>query len=256
MTWRGWLGIGVGALLLLIGGPVGLLIATFASVAPIDDGSVLPSGAVTVKDGYSSAFIVPVGSRVVLVDGGADLEAVAIRKALAARGFTDADVVAILLTHGHPDHTGACAAFPAAKVFAGKPELDLLAGRVAARGPLPRLMGASPSPCHDPVGVGDGEVVEIEGKVFRAFAVPGHTAGSVAWYVDGVVYLGDSGSRGRSNDLIAAPWIFSDDVGQNARELAALRGRLETASLPVSTLAFAHSGALTDPSAWARFPAP
>lgn len=253
-AWQRWLGIAAVLAVGLIAVPVVAVALTVNRLAPIEDGKRLPSGAITVKDGYVSAYVVPIGPHhVVLVDGGMDQESGAIRRVLSDNGFADADVVGILLTHGHPDHTAACAAFPAAKVYAGEADLDLLAGRAASRGPLTRWLGASPSPCASPIGVRDGQVVDIGGKAFRVYAMPGHTAGSVAWYADGVLFLGDAADRSKSGELIPAPWVFSDNRREDERSILALRDRLAREQFPVVALAFAHSGPIEDLTAFARF---
>lgn len=254
MRWRRWLGLLVGAGAVVCGVPAAVLGYTFSRMSSVPDGRTLQSGAIVVQDGYSAAFIVPVGvHHVVLVDGGADPAAGAIEKALVAHGYTAADVVGILLTHGHADHTAACARFPDVPVYAGAPELDLLAGRVGAKGPLPRLMGPSPSPCADAVGVVDGQIVDVGGKTFRAYLVPGHTAGSAAWYADGTLYLGDAANQAKDGSMLASPWVFSDDVAQDQRSLKALYTRLRADKVPVSQLAFAHSGVMDGDAAFARF---
>ena len=91
---------------------------------------------------------------------------------LAAAGGLD--LVAVLLTHHHPDHIGGTAEllrrWPGAVVFAPEDE---------------RI----PEPCRRVV---DGERIEIGPWAFEVFAVPGHTRSHVAYFGQGLLFCGDT----------------------------------------------------------------
>ncbi|MEQ1565943.1 MAG: MBL fold metallo-hydrolase [Myxococcota bacterium] len=229
----------------VVAAPVVLLGWTFSGGGEVIDGQELPGGARVVQDGYVSAFLLelPEGGAA-LVDAGNDPEGAAIRAALAQRGLSEGDVVALLLTHGHADHTAACARYPNATVYAASEELPLLAGEVGARSPVGRLFGAHPSPCAAPVGVRDGQVLPIGGVEVTAYLVPGHTRGSTAWLAGGVLFLGDSADATADGRLLGSKWLFSDDTDENARSLRALSDRLARDHADVRALAFAHTGTL------------
>ena len=245
MRWRNVLLGASGLGLVVVGAPVGVMVWTFTGNPPIEDGRTLPGGAVVVKDGYVSAFLIPLDEgKAALIDAGMDPEGAAIHAALGKLGRTEDGVVAVLLTHGHGDHTAACGRFPNAVVYAGQPELPILSGAAATHGPLPSLFGASPSACRAPAGVEDGQVIDLGGKEAHAYAIPGHTAGSTAWRVDGVVFLGDAADATTDGELVGAKWVFSDDVGESERSLAKLADQLKREGAVVDTLACAHTGVL------------
>jgi glyoxylase-like metal-dependent hydrolase (beta-lactamase superfamily II) len=210
----------------------------FLGLAPIVDGEAVADGVVAVQDGYVSLHVVDVApGRVLLVDCGQGAEAV--RAHLASRGLGDEAVAAILLTHGHADHVGGCAAFPDAVVHALGAERDLVEGRVAARGPLTRLAGARDHGVRVDRVVADGEVLRIGDVDVEAFAVPGHTAGSAAWLVRDVVFVGDSASVEDDGDLRPAPWAFTDDPAENRAALTRLANRLRDRA--VARVAASHT---------------
>ena len=103
------------------------------------------------------AYLVPHDSGLVLVDTGMDATGSALDLALAQRGATWADVSHVVLTHGHPDHTGA---------------LDHI--RQVAPGAAVLASPAEGIPDTEPLS--DGDVV----GTLRAVATPGHTAGHVS----------------------------------------------------------------------------
>ena len=82
---------------------------------------------------------------------------------------------AILITHHHPDHTG------------GVREL-LEHFTVPVYGP-----GAEPIPCRSQA-LGEGDMVELPSLPlqFKVMAMPGHTSGAIAYYSDGMAFVGDT----------------------------------------------------------------
>ena len=200
-----------------------------------------------IQDGMGvTVAIVPVSARrVVLIDAGNDKSAEPVLKELTRRGLDRDSVAAILLTHGHPDHTAGISQFPKADVMALEADAGLIEGRDSARGPLPRLMPRSASG-KVTRALHDGETITIDDGEIKVYAVPGHTQGSAAYLTHGVLFIGDAADLDRSGRLIGAPWIFSDDQAQDRASLVRLARRLAADRVDVRTIAFAHSGVRTD----------
>lgn len=234
-------GLVLGLLALLCG--VGAWL-TFGDLPPIPDGAKISSSVHVVKDGYVAAFIVDRGDgQVALVDAGMDKKATAILAALQQLGRGPADVRDVLLTHGHPDHIGGIAAFPQATVHALAAEVALTEGREAAKGPITQLFPAQDTGVRVGHPVSDGEQLTIGPLQAQVFAVPGHTAGSAAWLVDGVLFLGDSADATHTKTLVGAKWLFTDNPDENAASLRALAKRIPVDA--VQTIACAHTGVLS-----------
>lgn len=234
---------------LLLGGFITCAIAiilflwTFSGMGTIVDGRKLPGGAVAIKDGYVSAYLIEIDEgHVALVDTGSDPEGKAILAELSRRKLGPEAVSTILLTHGHSDHTAACALFPNAAVYADGDELPLLTGRVGSRGPLTRWFGASASTCTDIHPVKDGDEVPLGNRTARVFAVPGHTSGSTVWLFEGVLYMGDAADAAKNGTVLGSKWMFTDDPAQARRSLVNLLEQVEP--LEIRMLAFAHSGTI------------
>ncbi len=240
-------------ILLVLGLVVGLLVATFAGLLawtfsgrlPMVDGFEVGAARI-VKDGFVSVAVIDVGDHeVALVDAGNDGAAAPILAELARRGLGPDAVKTILLTHGHGDHIAGLPRFPKAEVIVLAADADLVQGLVGGRGPLPRFLPVRPTGLRATRTVNDGDTVAIGRLQARVFAVPGHTAGSAAWLVDGVLFLGDSADADSEGRLKGSPWLFSDDADQNRASLAALAARLSAGKDEVRAIVFAHSGALT-----------
>ena len=120
-------------------------------------------------------------------------------------------VDAILLTHGHFDHTGAVADLKeqtGAKVYIHSKDecmLDDTIKNVAYLCP-----GYSYKPFTADVLVSDGDIIRLDEIEFSVMHTPGHTAGSVVYFADDCMFAGDTifeGSAGRtdfySGDYIA-----------------------------------------------------
>jgi glyoxylase-like metal-dependent hydrolase (beta-lactamase superfamily II) len=105
---------------------------------------------------------------------------------LAAVADLAGEVRGVLLTHGHPDHSEGARAF-AEKVGCAVRALD----------PAYRL-GTE--------GLGDGDVVDLDGWEIRVVATPGHTADSLSFLLpaEGAALTGDT-VLGRGTTVVAHP---------------------------------------------------
>ena len=96
------------------------------------------------------------------------------------------EVAVVLLTHGHADHSEAARSF-AERMRCGVRALD----------PQHRL---------GPEGLGDGDVVEVDGLEVRVVGTPGHTSDSLSFVVpaERAVLTGDT-VLGRGTTVVAHP---------------------------------------------------
>jgi glyoxylase-like metal-dependent hydrolase (beta-lactamase superfamily II) len=163
----------------------------------------------------------PGSSSVVVIDPGPDDEQHLDRvHAEAVAG--DRRIAAILLTHGHLDHS------------AGAARLAELSGApIKAADPAGRL-GAE--------GFGDGDVVTAAGCDLRVVATPGHSADSVSLLLtaDGALFTGDT-VLGRGTTVIAQ----DGNLGDYLRSLGQLRELAEATDLRL--LLPGHGPMLADP---------
>ena len=110
----------------------------------------------------------------------------------------------ILVTHGDVDHIGGVAALAdgtGAEVWAPAGEVEALRSGKTRGG----LQVAPHDPAHT---VSGGDEVTVAGLTFEVVDVPGHSAGHVAFHVDGLLFSGDllfAGSVGRV-DLEGGDW--------------------------------------------------
>lgn len=125
---------------------------------------------------------------VVIVDPGDEAETI-----LAHALGGGEKLAAILLTHGHFDHILAVkdikAKCPEAKVYASEAEKDLLADPHLNQGYYdPRARVAAD------VWVKEGDVIKEAGLSFTVIETPGHTRGSVCFYMEPekLLFAGDT----------------------------------------------------------------
>lgn len=225
------LGIFVGLILAVIGAFVAFM---KYSVLPLEDGAALAGGRVrtVITDHFGpvaiGAYVFDLkDGGVGLIDAGTDPDAKAIVAALGQVGKTAADVRGIFLTHQHNDHIGGAQAFSAAQVYVLEPDRPA----IEARG------------IKVTRGVHDGERVEISGTPIEVFALPGHTPGSAAFLVHGVLFLGDSAAAAY-NSSFQANTMMGTDPAQTARSLLGLSDRLQPRRSEIQHLAFGHQGSL------------
>jgi glyoxylase-like metal-dependent hydrolase (beta-lactamase superfamily II) len=123
--------------------------------------------------------------RAVVVDPGPDIAA-HLDRITAAVHRRAGEVAVVLLTHAHPDHAEAARGF-AERVGCGVRALD----------PAHRL-GSE--------GLGEGDVVAVDGLELRVVATPGHTADSLSFVLpaERAVMTGDT-VLGRGTTVVAHP---------------------------------------------------
>lgn len=199
---------------------------------------------------YGTIGIVPVGEReVALIDTGYDKSGKAILSELSRLQLDPDAVVAILITHAHLDHIAGIPLFPKAQVMALEPDVGPIEGLTRFRGGVNALGSRAP---NRPVGVKvhrilhDGENLSIGRTMIRVYAVPGHSPGSAAYLVNGILFLGDTADAKVDGRLQESHWITSEDQAQDRRSLIRLAHRLMDDGTDVKAIAFSHSGALAN----------
>ncbi len=218
----------------LIAGLVGIavLVLMFGGL-PLEDGTQLADGRITVvADRWGpvtiGAYLFELGNGGYgLIDSTMDPEARAIRAALERLGGTAEDIHAIFLTHSHGDHAAGARSFPNAAVYVLDPDADAVGRRQIS---VTR-------------GLKDGENLDVLGTTIEVFSIPGHTPGSAAYLVHGVLFLGDSAASVDVGVMAPTPFM-NDDNEQNAESLRNLAERLVDRRDEVRHIAFGHHGAV------------
>jgi glyoxylase-like metal-dependent hydrolase (beta-lactamase superfamily II) len=200
--------------------------------------------------GVCNFYLIEDGGKLVLVDAGAPRDWDLMVGALAALGRRLQDLEAVLLTHGHSDHTGFA---ERARTTAGAPvwihQVDAAVAQGAKPGKndgkvrsyllrvefyrtlfsLARRGGTKLIPIQEVSTFADGETLEVPGRP-RAVHAPGHTPGCAALLLEGrrVLLTGDvlatrNPLTGRVGPQIM-PSAFNRDTPQALRSLAVLDG--------------------------------
>ena len=214
--------------------PLAALLVLAACSHNLDRVQDPPSSAVVTTAGpnHSMIYLARVEGGVIVVDLGWFGAGRALEDGLALLNADTSDVVAVFLTHSHRDHIAAWPLVRGATFHMAEAEVDRFTGADEHEGIVPkaadRLRGARlPQP-------GDLEIRQFArdtaflfgADTVFAFPLPGHPAGSAAYLVRGVLFLGDAVSRRAFAGYVTAKWQFSDDPALSRREIAALFQRL------------------------------
>src|SRR3954463_14788694 len=150
-----------GVVVVLLAAAAAIIGSAFMGRQSIPDGVEI-NGVRIVKDGMVEVGVVPTGrGQVALIDAGNDASGKAVLAELARQQLGNNAVVAILLTHGHPDHTAAIKQFGGAQVMCLDREAGLVEGTEGAKGPLPRLFPVRSTGVKVGRQLHDGETVTI-----------------------------------------------------------------------------------------------
>lgn len=218
--------------------------ALFGGLQSATAGPELGAGVDRVQAGFASAYVLDAGNgQFVLVDAGSDGKGTALLQELQTHHAGPDNVVAVLLTHSHPDHIAALPLFPKAMVYATKREVPLAAGQEDYNGPMFKMMGernATPFNVGHPVD--DGETFMVGNLQVTAFLVPGHTEGSAAYLVNGMLFVGDAIQFKSNGQVIGPSVIFSTDRAQGEASLKHLAQQIQPHAGEVKFIASGHTG--------------
>ena len=213
----------------------------------------IANGLYSIAVGSVNVFFVDAKDGCALIDTGFPNSADRIFFALEELGRGPNDIRYIVLTHGHPDHTGSAAALKratGAKVYAHPLDAPMIEQGSGFRPltPAPGLLNrilfpiliAPKMKSVDPVGIDhhieDGQVLPIAGGMTAVHA-PGHCAGQIAllWPENGgVLFAADAGAN-----VLGLGWsIAYEDFHEGRRSLAKL------AELDFQIACFGHGRSL------------
>jgi glyoxylase-like metal-dependent hydrolase (beta-lactamase superfamily II) len=183
-----------------------------------------PNPSLMTLDGTNPWLIAEPGSAdAVVIDPGPEDEG-HVRRVCAVAEQSGQRIAAIVLTHGHPDHSAAAR------------RLATLTGAPVRAVDRAHRLGSE--------GLPPGSVITAGGCELEVIETPGHTSDSVCLYLraDGAVLTGDT-VLGRGTTVIAD----DGNLGDYLASLARLRALADAAELAV--LLPGHGPLLTDPAA-------
>ena len=234
----------ISSVIIIIGLTIILLLYK-RSILPVINGQKFLDDAIQIKDGFTSAFLLDAGlDKFVLIDAGQDKNAKAIIAALNERKMRPENVIAILLTHGHHDHIGGVSAFPNAKLMSMADDVSLVECCEPSLSRIGRWFGARSTGLHIDHVLKNGEALTLGNLQIQAYAVPGHTIGSAAFFCNGVLYLGDNANSLTDGSMRPTFKFISENADLNVRSLNYLKVQLESMNNEIKFLTFSHSGAL------------
>lgn len=203
----------------------------------IQDGQAL-GPAITIAEGFVSASMIPLPSgKVAFIDANNDTSGESLLAALNQGGYAPGDVSDIFITHGHGDHLGGISAFPEAEIHGFTADNYLIEEE-------------GPEGVEITTALNDGDLISLgQGLEMEVFHIPGHTPGSAAYLLGGVLFMGDAATAKKDGTIAPPPRFFSEDPDQAEAAIRNLANELAQRGGEIQWLAFSHSGPLEGPEA-------
>ena len=132
----------------------------------------------------------------------------------------------VLLTHGHVDHFWEIESYVKRGCRALISESDAKIARDPTMNCYEFLSGNIDSYKGELHHIGDGEIIETVGQKFEVIATPGHSAGSVSYLTDGVIFTGDTLFAGGVFGRYDLPTSDGASLLHSLRRLFSLNGDL------------------------------
>lgn len=188
----------------------------------------------TLSKSFSNAHLLKLPQGAILIDSGAENNAVALANSIRELGTDPQDLLAVFITHGHADHAGGAGYFQqqfGVPLIGGKGDAAMFTSgendALCPTGWLARRMLASAQrETYIPLEIDFqvdrtialGELLgnaELPGIIFP---IPGHTPGTLALVVDDTAFVGDI-FRGRALLNGAARHFFMCDIEDNNSDI-------------------------------------
>jgi len=185
--------------------------------------------AVAMIDLFTTCYLVKTDVGPILIDACWRPDELRVR--LSENGVKADEVTTVLFTHGHQDHVAGLPILPNARIAALADEQEVLTKYVKGDATIDDVLT-------------DGQTLRFGSTEVKVYAVPGHTAGSAAFLIDGTLLLGDSALVTAKGALGPVPKDRSADPELNVRSMVALADRLKAEARVVKWLAPAHSGGI------------
>jgi glyoxylase-like metal-dependent hydrolase (beta-lactamase superfamily II) len=195
--------------------------------------------------GVGRVYVITGGDGLTLIDASVEGAERGIARELARMNYALKDIRRILITHAHPDHSGALAALvkaSGAQVYAHALEGPIVRGaqpvgykETAFMRAFSRLLGIrGMPPAQVDRTIAEGDTLPEVLPDLQVIEAPGHTAGQIAFYSPSrkLLFCGDAMTHFGRLGLPLAP--FTSDMAEAKRSVKKL------AALVVETLCFGH----------------
>ncbi len=134
----------------------------------------------------SNCYLIKIDRKNILIDTSSEDNRAALKKELKELGLNPSEVDTVLMTHFHFDHSGNLAMFRHAKVYASEKEIAELQSN-----PVLATLSVSGKALKELRII---PVEEFQSEQIKIIPVPGHTRGSIAFYMpsERILFSGDT----------------------------------------------------------------
>jgi glyoxylase-like metal-dependent hydrolase (beta-lactamase superfamily II) len=203
------------------------------SMSPTGTGAVEGTGILSARNNMNSIYLIPSGSGYIAIDAGTSMDKA--EKALKELSVDPGAIKHVLLTHSDYDHVGSIPLFTGAQLFMSEDEMQMVNGTTKRNASSFNSLPGNTDPGAIKL-LHDNQELSLDGVSITCIKSPGHTPGSMSYFVDGKYLFTGDAIRVNGDLMQIHPFTMDEQEAEKSIEL------LRTAKEDSTLLFTAHYG--------------
>ena len=199
---------------LLIAAMVLIYVFPMMAMTPSETGEILDTGIFAVNNQLNCLYFIETDAGYIVIDAGSNSKAV--EQTLIEKNISPLDVKYVLLTHSDSDHVASLPLFTNAQIYMSEDELRMVDGTIKRN-----IYGVFNS-LPDDIKLSslsllkEGEQLNLGEHTIECIKVPGQTAGSMIYLLDGQYLFTGDVFKVKNNEVTIHPYTMDTKTAEES----------------------------------------